>query len=263
MIKAIIKVLKMFLLIVCAGSLILGGSYYYKLYKEEDQISQLRSRQFWNQAQYSNQDNLVTTFNTTINSSPTILNKYRDFKMENSDLFGWVRIVDTKINYPVMQTIDDPLFYKHNDWNKEKAIMGLPMADARCTYNSDNITIYAHNMEDGLMFGSLKKYKDLKYYLKHPVICFDTLYEKGEYDIIGVFLSKVHYNELPNSSEFLFYNYIDMNEDEFNTYVSNVKRLSLYNTGESAVYGDKLLTLSTCNYHTKDGRFVVVARKRK
>lgn len=46
-----------------------------------------------------------------------------------------------------------------------------------------------------------------------------------------------------------------------NKYVTNAKNASLYNTGKTAKYGEQLLTLSTCSYHTKNGRFVLVAKK--
>ena len=51
------------------------------------------------------------------------------------------------------------------------------------------------------------------------------------------------------------------NEEEFNNYIENVKKLSLYNIAETAQYGDQLITLSTCDYHVEDGRFAIVAKK--
>ena len=50
-------------------------------------------------------------------------------------------------------------------------------------------------------------------------------------------------------------------EEEFQYFLSNVKSLSLYDTGVEAKYGDTFITLSTCDYEEEDGRFVVVARK--
>jgi len=51
--------------------------------------------------------------------------------------------------------------------------------------------------------------------------------------------------------------------EEFDNYVSNVKKLSMYEIKDTAVYGDQLITLSTCDYHVEDGRFAVVAKKIK
>ena len=53
------------------------------------------------------------------------------------------------------------------------------------------------------------------------------------------------------------------NKEEFDAYVQKVKSLTPYNIEESAVYGENLLTLSTCAYHTNEGRYVVVAKKIK
>jgi len=61
---------------------------------------------------------------------------------------------------------------------------------------------------------------------------------------------------------FRYYYFINAeNEQEFNDYINNSKAASIYDTGITAEYGDKLITLSTCSYHTEDGRFAVVARK--
>ena len=93
-------------------------------------------------------------------------------------------------------------------------------------------------------------------------IKFDTLYEESEYQIIAVLLAQVFYDEEPSKDEFVFYDYVEMDSEElFQEYVNQVKQRSLYDTGVTAEYGDKLITLCTCNYHVKDGRLLVVAKK--
>ena len=63
---------------------------------------------------------------------------------------------------------------------------------------------------------------------------------------------------------FRYYFFINAEtEKEYNDYVSNAKKVSIYNTGVNAEYGDQLITLSTCEYSQEDGRFVVVAKKIK
>lgn len=44
-------------------------------------------------------------------------------------------------------------------------------------------------------------------------------------------------------------------------YVGKCKELALYDTGVTAEYGDRLITLSTCEYSAQNGRLVVVAKK--
>ena len=90
-------------------------------------------------------------------------------------------------------------------------------------------------------------------------IMYDTLYDKGEYEIVSAFTTKVG-----ASNEFKYYDYADIeSEERFNEYVTQAKSRSFYDTGVNTVYGDSLITLSTCAYHTSNERFVVIARKNK
>ena len=61
---------------------------------------------------------------------------------------------------------------------------------------------------------------------------------------------------------FRFYQYYNLeNEKQFKDYISNCKKLQLYDTGIEANYGDQLVTLITCEYSNENGRMVVVAKK--
>ncbi len=107
------------------------------------------------------------------------------------------------------------------------------------------------------MFGSLDKFTTKSFYDKHKIIQFNTLTEQGEYQIIAVFKTVVY-----SASGFRYYDFVNA-EDEahFNEYVGRCKELALYDTGVTAKYGDKLLTLSTCKRFAENGRLVVVAKK--
>ena len=124
---------------------------------------------------------------------------------------------------------------------------------------STNLILYGHHMKSGQMFGNLSLYSDQSYYEKHPYIQFDTIYEKGLYEIMYVFRSRV-YSE--DEIVFKYYQFIDaQSEQEFDSYMNDMEGMSLYDTGVTAQYGDRLLTLSTCDYQEKNGRFVVVAKR--
>ena len=111
------------------------------------------------------------------------------------------------------------------------------------------------------MFSDLLDYKSEELYKEHSTIKFTTEQEDVEYEIIAVFLSRVYYKSEKNV--FRYYYFVNAeNEEEYNNYVENAKKASLYDTGKTAQYGDQLLTLSTCEYSQDDGRFVVVARKK-
>lgn len=187
--------------------------------------------------------------------------RYDVLHEQNPDMIGWVCIEGTEINYPVMYTPDDPEHYLHRGFDGSYAASGVPFLDAKCFDGCGNALIYGHHMKNGSMFASLTKYAKEDFYRQHPVIRFDTLTEPAEYDILAAFYSKVYTVE--DTGVFRYYYYTDLSEQEtFEEYLRQVYAASLYDTGVTAEYGDQLLTLTTCSYNTKNGRFVVVAKKR-
>ena len=190
-----------------------------------------------------------------------ILPQYRELYEQNHDLAGWIRIDGTVIDYPVMQSKADGDFYLDHGFDKRESKKGVPFIDERCQADpmGTNTIIYGHHMKDGSMFASLLDYKNEIFYEAHSTIYFSTLYEQGEYDIIAVFESKTYYT---TDQVFKHYNFLNAeDETDFNSYIQNIEELALYDTGVSAEYGDELITLITCSYHTENGQFVVVAKK--
>lgn len=85
-----------------------------------------------------------------------------------------------------------------------------------------------------------------------------TLTDRQTYEVIAVFKTVV-YTDSPDS--FKYYQFVNADTaEDFTAYVEKCKKLSLYETGVTAEYGDKLLTLSTCEYSRTNGRLVVVAK---
>jgi len=110
-------------------------------------------------------------------------------------------------------------------------------------------------MKGGKMFGVLEGYKKEAFFKEHPIINLDTLTNGfGQYEIFAVF--KV------NPADFKFHHFINaVDEEMFDDYVRQCKSLSFYNAGIIAEYGDKLITLSTCEFTRQGNRLVVVAKK--
>lgn len=189
-----------------------------------------------------------------------VLEEYKNLLNKNKKLIGWIKIDDTNIDYPVMQTSDNEYYLDHN-LNQEYDKNGSIFMDKDCDVlkPSMNYILYGHHMRSGQMFGNLDNYQNESYYEEHPYIQFDTIYEKGTYQVMYVFRSRV-YSE--DEIVFKYYQFIDANsEQEFDSYMNEMASMSLYDTGVTAEYGDQLLTLSTCDYQETDGRFVVVAKK--
>lgn len=187
--------------------------------------------------------------------------KYAALYRENHSFVGWLSIEDTNIDYPVMQTPEDEEYYIHRDFYGEYSSAGTLFADADSNVQrpSDNILIYGHNMKTGKMFHDLLKYEDESFYKNHKYIQFDTIYGNGTYEVIAAFRTRI-LNE--DEQGFRYYQFFDAADaSEFNQFVSGCKALTSYSIDTEAAYGDSLITLSTCAYHTENGRFVVVAKK--
>ena len=182
--------------------------------------------------------------------------KYGALFEQNQDFIGWISIDGTNINYPVMQTPDNPDYYLKHSFEKSWSDYGVPYIDEACIMGiSNNVVIYGHNMRNGSMFSELCNYIDEEFWREHPVIHFDTLSSLGEYEIVAVFKFNT------NKETFKYNEWATMNEAEFSAYMQEVHAREIYDTGIDAVYGDQLLTLSTCESTYKNGRFVVVAKK--
>ena len=189
--------------------------------------------------------------------------KVEKLQEENEDIVGWIEIEDTNISYPVLQGKDNEYYLNHN-YKKEKSQKGSIFLDADYDWSipSNNLIIYGHNIVNDLMFKDLLKYANEEFYKEHPVIRFTTKENDGEYEIISAFKSKV-FNK-SDTNVFRYYNFINAEtEEEYNEFVENAKKASLYDIEETAEYGEELITLITCSYHTTDGRFVVIGREKK
>ena len=190
-------------------------------------------------------------------SELTSYDKYAAVYEQNSDFIGWISIEDTKINYPVMQTPGNKDFYLKHAFDKSYSEYGVPYMQENCKLGlSDNCVIYGHHMQDGSMFADLCKFESEDFYKEHKTIHFDTLAGFGEYEIVCVFKTAAY-----SADGFKYYHFVDAaNAAEFNSFLSSCKSLALYETGVSAEYGDKLITLSTCEYSCSNGRMVIIAK---
>ena len=187
----------------------------------------------------------------------TVININELYAM-NNDIVGWLRIKDTTINYPIMQTKNSPNYYLHRDFYKNYSSYGTPYMSEQCNIGtSDNLIIYGHHMNHKKVFGALEDYKSKEFYENHNIIEFITLDENEKYEIFAVFKTVVY-----RKDTFKYYDFVNFNnEDEFNIFINKCKELSFYETNIKPKYQDKLITLSTCEYSNKNGRLVIIARK--
>ena len=196
----------------------------------------------------------------TANWEKEQLARYTALKEGNPDFFGWIYIEGTQINYPVMHTPDDPEYYLRRAMDGSYSISGVPFLDGACYEGCGNYIVYGHHMNEGTMFADLLNYANQEFWEEHPTLRFDTLDALAGYEIVAAFYSKAYTSK--DQGVFRYYQYNDLTEPAvFEEFVTRLKAAALYDTGIVPEYGDQLLTLSTCNYHTNNGRFVVAARK--
>ena len=189
--------------------------------------------------------------------------KVKELKQENNDIVGWIEVDGTNIKYPVLQGKDNDYYLKHN-YKYEYISTGSIFLDKDYDFSipSSNLLIYGHRNKVGLMFDELIKYKDEDFYKEHKKIRFTTIEEDAEFEIMAAFYSRVYYTD--EKDVFRYYYFVNAkNEKEYNEFVNNSKKASLYDTGVTAIYGEQLMTLSTCDYNQENGRFAVVAKKIK
>lgn len=261
--KTILNILMVLCLLVALGS---GGYlayYYYTSNKTENNFDALRDMIVDGQVITGAEEEKENSNFVEVNGI-YIQKKFEKLYRENPHFMGWIKVKDTNIDYPVMYTpyeMENGEYYIHRDFKEEYSQAGIPFIDSYCSVNppTDNIIIYGHNMNSGKMFHDLLQYEDKEFYEKHKTFEFDTIYEDGTYEVVAVIRSQI----LPeDSSEFKYYEFVNAGSEKmFNEYVGNIKRISVIDTGVDVKYGDHLVTLSTCAYHVKDGRFAVIAKK--
>ena len=228
-------------------------------------------------------------------TSPTPLPKYDEYLQVNPYVAGWLSVDGSKIDGPVVYTPGSQNYYLHRALDGSDSERGTYFIAINWQEQFNHTLIYGHNMKDGTGFGSLLKFADSSYGSKNNIIHFDTLYEDRDYELLGAFYSQIQEDELETEEDraaadklieegnidlgadwgdtdiyreekdqdngrFRYYYYTDLEDkSDFDYYVANVRERSLYDTGVQAEWGDELLTLSTCSYQVKNGRFVVVA----
>lgn len=194
--------------------------------------------------------------------SLTILPEYESLHKENDNLVGWITIPDTVVDYPVLQTQDNE-YYLNRDFNKKEDSNGSIFMDYRSdeVNTTTNTIIYGHNMNNGQMFGGLRKYLEEDYFKDHTTVKFNTIYEEREYEIVAACLSHV---ASQTDKNFRYYNFIAAeNEAQWQAFVDNINALSVFSNDVDLKAGDEVLTLSTCNNYTEDGRLFLVAKRKK
>lgn len=167
------------------------------------------------------------------------------------DAVAWIKVPGTTVDTVVFQA-DNNDRYLRNDRDNKNTKWGETFLDYRC--DIDNMTdkshfiIYGHNTETDDHFTPILNYKNKEFFNEHQIIEMSTLKGNYRWQIFTVYVT---------DTEFF---YIDTNFEDANEYkefLNTVKSKSMYDTNQTITEKDTILTLSTCDYTRKNGRFVV------
>lgn len=250
-------IIQLLSLLIFAGCAVYIGHYFLGIHNDNTEMSQIQDvvRQE-EERTVSEQPGENEEKEAVAYAENGMISKYYPLFQQNNDMTGWLKVDGTNIDYPVMYVNDGNEFYLNHGFDKKKNSSGMLFLDYECNFSdSDNLIIYGHNMRSGTMLAQLLKYKNKSFFEENGYISLDSLYNTGRYRVIGAFYAT-------KKEDFRYYEFVKAShEEEYNSYVTRVKELSLYETNETAAYGETLLTLSTCSYNSSDERFVVVAKK--
>jgi len=262
--KSLYIVAVVVLLIVFGVSAFQVGSYFLEGKQQEEKFEELsnvvqaaqEAAKETTEATEATENNNEETVPTT-QGEPVMQPGYAELHEMNPDMVGWIKIDGTKLDYPVMHTPNNRDFYLDHDFEGNASARGCIYMREECDIfrPTDNITLYGHNMKDGSMFATLNSYVNKETWENNSLIFFDNLYEAHVYQIFAVFTTTASVGE-----GFPYHQMEDAaDEAEFNNFIQTCKRLQLYETGITPVYGDKIICLSTCEYSQENGRLVVAA----
>ena len=205
--------------------------------------------------EHINKENFIPNNNDKYANISFMSVNFKELLEKNNETVGWLKVNNTNVNYSIVQHNDNEYYLKH-DFNKKYNINGWVYADYRADfkYFGTNTIMYAHNMTNRTMFGSLvwclkdSWYKNEEnHYIKLSTPNSNTIWKIFS---IYTIVPEVYYLKT----------YFKSNEEHLQ-FLETIKSRSIYNFNleEELTTDDKVLTLSTC---TDDGtkRIVIHAK---
>jgi len=219
----------------------------------------------WTEAGYSTNRNVLaeaqqlhrTSVETAVSPSsaePRVQPSFLSLLDQNPDMVGWLKIEDTPIDYPIVQTSDNE-YYLHHNYKREASKAGNLFMDFRNGFivPSRHTILYGHQMKDGTQFGQLNKFADPDFFQSHRFIQYDTLYKTYKMEVFSIYFTTTAFDYIQT----------DFSDNEaYGAFLNQIQSLSLYPSDVSLTAEDKIVTLSTCDgrLDTNEGRFVVHAK---
>lgn len=180
---------------------------------------------------------------------------FKSLQKTNSEIFGWIYIPGTNVDYPLLQSEQSDDYYLHKDIYGKYSYAGSIYAEyCNSTELTDPVTVlYGHNMANGSMFANLHKFEDSDFFKKHKYFYIYTPTAKRTYEIVSAY----NYDDRHIMNSFNF-----AEKEVFKDYLSYIQnpRSSVKNVrtklDHKLTVKDKVVTLSTC-LNSGDGRYLV------
>ncbi|HFI0150115.1 TPA: class B sortase [Streptococcus suis] len=179
---------------------------------------------------------------------------------QNPDVYAWLKVEGTRIDYPVAQHPTDDGYYLSHDLDGNETYYGAIFTELvnTKTFNDPVTIIYGHAMIDDSMFGSLDYLADQQFFKDHTLIRIDTLTHHYEYEIMAAH---------PYTDDHLFHTFQMDSKEGMSQYLSTLKDRTtayggLYRPIETNIDKDRFLILSTCDAVSDSYRYVVTAKLR-
>lgn len=264
------KVLACILYIIFFGSILLAVGYYYRFYRNrrtsdvmlKDMATHMEEQQkevhkvAIDIIRQSEKENSIRKKKKQKSQPKEEKSSYldmHDLQKINSDIYAWIEIPDTIVNYPVLHHSQNDYYLMHNV-DHSSGYPGCIYSDAANTLDfSDQITVlYGHNMKNESMFGSLYHFREEAFFKKNPYIYIYTEDTVKVYEVMLV-------TQWENQNVLHTYNK-DSKEDK-ERFINKAKETAIH-ARESKVDHDKgLLILSTCIRGNKGKRLLIVSRE--
>lgn len=175
-------------------------------------------------------------------------------------VIGWISIPGTSINYPVLYLQGNNDYYLTHDYTNRYDSYGSIYLDGHQYVDTKNMTLFGHNINTYYrsMFRELTNYENQNFLNNHPTVNFDIGSGSSEWEVIGTMIINI-------DKDTYSYNRCNFADDaDFVDFVNNLLEKCTTKKSGVAIQGDdQLLTLSTCSYHYKNGRTVVICRRVK
>lgn len=206
------------------------------------------------QAVFNDLSDRITIAEGSSNSDEIPSERFKTAYGENSDYVGWLTVPGTAIDYPVMYTPNDSQYYLHHSFDKSDSKSGTLFVGENGRIDSISTIIYGHNMKNDTMFGTLDSYKDQAFWEGNRYFSIETAEGTKNYEIFAAVQTLIPKENVGK----LYYECVgDLSPEEYSQIVTWLLDNSIYKSDAVPPNSGQLVMLSTCSYHTDDGRFLI------